>query len=312
MRNAYTQSWNLQVQQDLGYGTVFTLGYGGSAASHLPVARELNAAVYTPGVSTTANTNQRRPLAPALGSTTLLDASGSSNYNSLQANLRRHFSRGFSVLANYTFSKAIDTSSDTKTLNQTQTIPTNPRFDRGPADFDRRHVLNVSTVWMLPMPLQNRAIRMVLGGWEHTMIANYTGGYPFSIYSGRDNALTGTGNQRADLVPGKVVSLGKRSTAATQAQYINPAAFTQNAIGTYGNTGRNAYRGPAYTTIDTGLLKNFEVTDRVKAIFRFETFNISNHTNLNQPSNTQSNGNFTQITAAYDPRVLQFALRLAF
>jgi hypothetical protein len=162
------------------------------------------------------------------------------------------------------------------------------------------------------MPIQNRAVRMVFGGWEHTMIANYTGGYPFSIYSGRDNALTGVGNQRADLVPGQIVTFGKRSTAATQAQYINPAAFTQNAIGTYGDTGRNAYRGPAYVTVDMGLLKTFGITDRVKAIFRFETFNIFNHTNLNQPSNTQSNGNFTQITAAYDPRVLQFALRLTF
>ncbi len=312
MRNAYTQSWNVQVQQDLGSGTVFTLGYGGSSASHLPVARELNAAVYIPGASTTANTNLRRPLAPALGSTTLLEAAGSSNYNSLQANLRRHMSGGFSVLANYTFSKAIDTSSDTKTLGQTRTIPTTPRFDRGPADFDRRHVVNVSTIWEISMPLQKRVARMLLGGWEHTMIANYTGGYPFSIYSGRDNALTGTGNQRADVVPGQQIYFGKRSTAATQARYLNPAAFTQNAVGTYGDTGRNAYRGPAYATVDMGLLKNFVVTERVRAVFRFEAFNIFNHTNLNTPSNTQSNGNFTQITAAYDPRVLQFALRLAF
>ena len=312
MRNDYTQAWNLQVQQDLGWGTVFTLGYGASAGTHLPVARELNAAVYIPGASTTANTNQRRPLAPALGSTTLLEASGSSNYNSLQADIRRQFARGFSILANYSFSKAIDTSSDSKTLNQTRTIPTDPRFDRGPADFDRRHVVNVSTIWQIPMPLQERAARLLLGGWEHTMIANYTGGYPFSIYSGRDNALTGTGNQRADFVPGQQILFGRRSTAATQAQYLNPAAFRQNAIGTYGDTGRNAYRGPAYATVDMGLLKNFAVTERVKATFRFEAFNVFNHTNLSTPSNTQSNGNFTQITSAYDPRVLQFALRLAF
>lgn len=312
LRNAYTQSWNLQLQQDLGGGAIFSIGYGGSAATHLPVARELNAAVYIPGSSTTANTSQRRPFAPALGSTTLLEAAGSSNYNSLQTILRRHFDQGFSLLANYTFSKAIDTGSDTKTLGQGRTIPTDPGFDRGPADFDRRHVVNVSSIWHIPMPLQNRMVRTLLGGWEHTMIANYTGGYPFSILSGRDNALTGTPNQRANLVSGQNVYLGKRSTAATQARFFNPAAFTQNPVGTYGSTSRNAYRGPAYATVDMGLLRNFSVTERAKLIFRFETFNIFNHTNLMTPSNTQSNGNFAQITSAYDPRVLQFALRIAF
>ena len=312
MRNAYTQAWNLQVQQDLGWSTVFTLGYAASAATHLPVARELNAAVYTPGSSTTANTNQRRPLAPALGSTTLLEAEGSSNYNSLQTSLRHHLAGGLSILANYTFSKAIDTASDTKTLGQSRTIPTNSAFDRGPADFDRRHVVNVSTLWQIPMPLQEHAARLLLGGWEHTMILNYTGGYPFSVLSGRDNALTGTGNQRANSVPGQLVYLGKRSTAATAASYLNPLAFTQNPIGTFGNTGRNAYRGPQYVTVDMGLLKSFPIAERVKGTFRFEAFNVLNHTNLGTPSNTQSNGNFTRITSAYDPRVLQFALRLAF
>ena len=312
LRNAYTQAWNLQLEQDLGGGTIFSVAYGASAGFRLPVAEELNAAIYVPGASTTANTNQRRPLAPALGSSTLLTAESASNYNSLQFNVRRHFEKGFSLLANYTFSKAIDNSSDSKTLNQTRTIPSDPRFDRGPADFDRRHVINVSSIWQIPSPSHNRLLQEVLGGWEHTTIANYTGGYPFSIYSGRDNALTGLGSQRADLVPGQAVYLGRRSTASSAAHFLNPLAFRQNAVGTYGDTGRNAYRGPAYATIDMGLLKNFSLSEKVKAVFRFEAFNVLNHANLQTPSNTQSNGNFTQITSAYDPRVLQFALRLSF
>ena len=312
MRNAYTQAFNLQVQQDLGRGTIFSLAYAGSAATHLPVARELNPATYIPGASTTGNTNQRRPLAPALGSSTLLEAAGSSNYNSLQANIRRQFSSSFSLLANYSFSHAIDTASDTKTLGTSRTIPSNPNYDRGPANFDRRHVINFTSIWHIPQPFENRYARAVLGGWEHTTIANYTGGYPFSILSGQDNARTGTSGQRASIVPGQQVYLGKRSTALTQAGFFNTAAFVQPAVGTYGNTGRNAYRGPGFATVDMGLLKNIPINERIKGVFRFEAFNVFNHTNLSLPSSTFTAGNFAQITAANDPRVLQLALRLAF
>ena len=171
----------------------------------------------------------------------------------------------------------------------------------------------MTSLVQIPVPGHNGLVKAVLGGWEHTVIFNYTGGYPFSILAGRDNALTGTPNQRASVLPGVPVYLGKRSTAATQAQDFNTAAFFQPAqAGNYGNTGRNAYRGPAYTNFDTGLLKNFPITERVKGVFRFEAFNLFNHTNLQPPSNTLSSGNFGQITSSYDPRILQFALRLAF
>lgn len=310
MRNGYVEAWNLQVEQALGWETIFSVTYAGSMGVHLPAARELNPAVYVPGSSTTANTNQRRAFAPALGSTTLLAAESASNYNALQFNLDRHFEKNFSILANYTWSKSLDTSSDSKTLNQTVTIPSDPRFDYGPSDYDRRNVVNVATIYDLPAPHNNPLIREVLGGWESTMIANYTGGYPFSVYSGQDNALTGTGLQRADLVPAQVVTLGRRSTAASSANWFNSAAFVPNAIGTYGDTGRNAYRGPSYTDVDVGLLKSFRLRERLNTTFRFEAFNVFNHTNLQTPDSTVTDGNFSRITAAYDPRILQFALRL--
>jgi hypothetical protein len=151
----------------------------------------------------------------------------------------------------------------------------------------------------------------VVGGWEYTMIFNYTGGYPFSVYSGQDNALTGTANQRANSVAGQTVQLSSgRSTAARVAEWFNIAAFAVNPIGTYGDTGRNAYRGPGYTDFDMGLMKHFPLKDRLDTTFRFETFNVFNHTNLGQPNNTVTNGTFGKISSASDPRILQFALRL--
>jgi hypothetical protein len=143
------------------------------------------------------------------------------------------------------------------------------------------------------------------------MIFNYTGGYPFSIYSGQDNALTGTGNQRGNSVSGQAPTLsGNRSTAARTAEWFNTAAFVVNPTGTYGDTGRNAYRGPGYTDFDMGLMKHFQLKERLNTTFRFEAFNVLNHTNLGQPNNTVTNGNFGKITSASDPRILQFALRL--
>jgi len=327
MRNDYVQVFNVQVQQDLGFGTIFSIAYGGSAASHLPIARELNAAVFDPNFpkvgscavgSSTCNTNQRRPLYPALGSSTLLEASGSSNYNSLQVNVRHSFANGLSVLANYTWSKAIDTASDTKTLNPTRTIPSNANYDRGPANYDRRHVLNATSIYQIPSPFENRKARAFLGGWEHTMIYNFTGGIPFTIGSGRDNAFTGTPSQRASVNQGVPIYLGNRSTADTAKAYFNTAAFFQPGganVQAYGNTGRNAYRGPNFENIDMGLLKKFPIHDQVDAIFRFEAFNVLNHTDLSIPSTTITAGNFGQITSTQggsNPRILQLALRLSF
>ncbi len=168
----------------------------------------------------------------------------------------------------------------------------------------------MSAVWALPSPTASPLVRAILGGWETTLIANHTGGYPFSIYSGQDNALTGTGLQRANFLPGQIVSLGRRSTAASAAHWIDTAAFVPNPIGTFGDTGRNAYRGPGYTDVDMGLLKSFPLKERLNATFRFEAFNLLNHTNLLTPDNTVTDGNFGRITGAYDPRILQFALRL--
>jgi hypothetical protein len=59
-----------------------------------------------------------------------------------------------------------------------------------------------------------------------------------------------------------------------------------------------------------GLMKHFQLKDRLNTTFRFEAFNVFNHTNLGQPNSTVTNGNFGHITSASDPRILQFALRL--
>ena len=178
-----------------------SVAYSGSKGTYLPAAAEMNMPVYASG-ATVGNENARRPYAPAMGSSSLLSSSSNSNFNALQISARRRFANGFSLLVNYQFSKAIDNSSNSKQTGQSVTDPNNRNFDRGVADFDRRHVFNAAGVWQLPGKWSSKTMQAFLGGWSLNLIGNYTGGYPFSIYSGVDNALTGTGSQRADLVSG--------------------------------------------------------------------------------------------------------------
>jgi hypothetical protein len=83
--------------------------------------------------------------------------------------------------------------------------------------------------------------------------------------------------------------------------------------GTFGDIGRNTLRGPGYFDVDASIFKNFALAERFRLQFRAEAFNIENRANFNNPNSTVSSGvTFGRITAADDPRVLQFALKLFF
>ncbi|MBC8166655.1 MAG: hypothetical protein H7Y20_12375 [Bryobacteraceae bacterium] len=131
--------------------------------------------------------------------------------------------------------------------------------------------------------------------------------------SGVDNARTGTGNQRADLI-GDPNLPDDRSRDAVIGEWLNRAAFRPGGatLGTFGNLGRNTFRGPGYASVDLGMFKKFVIAERVNAMLRFEAFNALNRVNLGGPNTTQNNANFMRTTSADDPRILQIALRLTF
>ena len=308
-RNMYMQSWNLSIEREIHGGFVGRVSYVGSAAHRLTVVRELNAAIYAAGV-TTGTTNQRRPIQP-LGSTSIIEPVGNSNYHALQLTTEKRFSHGFSILANYQFAKSIDDSSNSKATGQSRTNPFNQSFDRGPSDFDRTHVFNMSGLWELPIHFENKAVNSLVGGWSLNGIFSAYTGYAFTVTSGVDNARTGTGGQRADLVGNPYIS-GDRSRGQRIAAWLNASAFTTNALNTYGTLGRNVFRGPGFASVDSGLAKKFVLFERVNSTFRFEAFNSLNRPNLGVPSASVTGSNFLKITGAYDPRILQMALRFTF
>jgi outer membrane receptor protein involved in Fe transport len=307
MRNPYMQSWNLTVERELMGDFVLRGSYVGSKGTNLVSIRELNPAVFAPGV-TTATTNQRRIFAPGLGSTSIVEPGGTSSFNALQLTVERRFSKGFSVLANYQFAKSLDDASANKGTGINMTNPYDRSFDRGRSDFDRTHVFSFSGLWELPIRFQSRGLNAVLGGWNLNGIVSLMSGYPFTVTSGVDNARTGTGGQRA-ILTGDPYFSGDRTRAEQVTQWLNKTAFAPNPLGTFGTLGRNIFEGPGYANIDLGLAKDFRITERFTTTFRFETFNALNHPNFDLPTATLNSGNFMKITRAYDPRILQFALR---
>jgi hypothetical protein len=309
MRNAYTQSWNLTLEREVAGGFITRAAYAASKGTRLVALREGNSAVYAPGV-TTATTNQRRPLFPNFNNVTLIEPVGNSTFHSFQFTAERRFEHGYSFLLNYTLAHSIDDSSANKATGTTRTNPFNQRFDKGSSDFDHRHVLAFSSLWELPVKFDSRAANTLLGGWNLSGIVSLLGGQPFTVGSGVDNARTGTGGQRADLVGNPILS-SSRPRGERVLQWLNPTAFALNALGTFGTQGRNMWRGPGYASTDFGVHKNFSISESMKAQFRFEVFNAFNRVNLNGPDANRSSGNFMRITSAQDPRILQFALRFS-
>jgi hypothetical protein len=305
-RNAIAQQWNLNVQQQLFGTSIATIAYVGSRGDHLFMTNELNPAIFgAPG----RTLDERRPMFPIFASVTNQSSDARSSYHALQLSLNKRFSRGFSILSNYTWSKLLDNASGDGDG------PPNP-FDLdanwGLSDLDLDHRFVTSFIWQLPdLTGRTGSIRHVLGGWQANAIVTLEAGSPFSIVSGRDNSQSGVNRDRADLVgdPGLDTA---RPRAELVARYFNTDAFRVNTPGTFGNSGRNILRGPGFAGVDFGLVKNARLMRGHFMQFRTEVFNLLNRVNLANPVNNASAPNFGQIISAGSPRVIQLAVKYSF
>ena len=300
--------------------------YVGSHASHLQVNLNINNSTYIPG--STLGTDARRRFTN-YGNIFLGSQEGNSSYHSLQLSAIRRFSGGprlldgLTLLANYTFSKSIDdlTSGMQQTnfgpgRNQTlpYDLPGRARFDRGPSEFDHTHLLVLSYVWQFPVsPAASRLVRAAFGGWQVTGIINAQTGGPLTLLSGSDRSSSGLGADRVNYIGGDTTGGG--GCAANEApcvNFLNTTAFAQPAVGTFGNIGKGAVRGPGLFNWDMGLFRNIPVGERLRLQFRFEYFNVLNHTNFNDPNISLGAAGFGGIRSAADPRIGQAALKLIF
>jgi Carboxypeptidase regulatory-like domain/TonB-dependent Receptor Plug Domain len=314
-RVPYVQQYSLVVERQLARNFSFNAGYVGNVSRHLQEQRDANQAIFIPGQSTAANVAQRRPIMPGIFNNISQALTGAnSSYNSLQATLNRRFARGFTLLANYTYSKTIDTqSSDQQSVGALTFVDsTNMGLDRSVSGLDLRHLFNLSFVYQTPaLTHWGFAGKYLLGGWQVNGIARFTSGRPFNVTSGVDSNVNGNNNDRPNLIGDPHLDTS-RSKDQKLAQYFNPKAFGPVVTGQNGNVGRNILYGLGARTWDMSFFRDFPIHERHKLQFRAELFNIFNHANFANPVAVISNPNAGQILNAGAGRVIQFGLKYSF
>ncbi len=312
------QTITFNIQREVVRNLSFEAGYVGRIGRHLYETRNLNTAAFIPGddaqgrpLSTLANIDSRRMRYPNIYQKwNNQESTGNSSYNSLQTTLRYRASRGLTLMSSYTWSKSLD-------LGQTHNVQgvghqngEDPWAEWGPSAWDLAHVWRLSWVYEVPAVFRaNGLLRRVLGGWEISGITSVNSAGPFNITTGRDNSLTGNGNDRANVIGDHRLS-GGRTRAQRVDQFFNTAAFRPNLNGQFGNMGRNALRGTAFSQTDLGLIKNIPIVERFKVQFRAELYNAFNQVNFNNPNNVATAPTFGRLTSALDPRLVQFGLKL--
>ena len=285
-KDTYVEQWVLSVQQQLPANFVGTVSYLGSHGVHLLETSVVN--LYLPP---TYQILQYPDFAPAIG---WRGSVGASSYNGLVVSVRRPFSNGLLVAANYAYTHEIDNGSngsgDGDEINPQNALCQACEWASGA--WDATHVVNGNAVYELPfgrgkqMLNQGGVAGAIAGNWQLTTTALARTGFPVNVllpssYSAPDGNNSGT--QRPSLVPG--VSLTPPG-GRNRANWINPAAFTLPAAGEFGDAPRDLYRGPGTWQIDIGAAKTIQFGESVQLEFRSEFFNILNHPQLGQPQAT--------------------------
>lgn len=312
-RTAYVQNYNLNIQRQVSKDLSVQVGYVGRLARKLIMGLAANPAVYGPG-ATPANLNSRR-IHQGFGELRVISSLGNSHYNGLQVEVTKRYSRGFSLQGAYTFSRAIDMKSLVAAVGSQTPNVWDLSTEYGLSDFHAKQVASLSWIWDLPAVSSGPApVRWLAQGWQVNGLVTYRSGLPLNVLSGRDNALTGTPNQRPDVVGDPHLPSG-RPKQEKILSWFNRAAFAHPATGQFGNVGRNALIGPSQAAANLGVFKSFPipVMEGMRLQFRSEFFNVLNNVNLGNPNmNLTANQNMGRITSAGGARVIQFALKLLF
>jgi hypothetical protein len=340
-----TYNFSFGVQQDIGHGTVVDVAYVGALGRHLLERYNLNStqlgANYQPQNLDSTNSNKVLPsqfLRPYQGYADIYyyGFGANSSYHSLQATMRRRYKKNLTYNVIYTWSKAMDYADDdgASTGETVSSLINTKIWNYGKAGFDHTHIFRFTWNYNLPrvsslLGTSNRLARAIFDQWQLSGITTLQSGAPMGIsmsYSPSQDVTGSTDSGRAILVANPVLDRGDRTiyqafnTAAIAAV---PYAACENAHPEFicwGNAPKDVFRGPGTVNLDTSLFKNFNVTERLRGVFRVEAYNVLNHTNFSgvdtsakfDATGRQTNATFGQYNAAVFPRRLQLVLRLSF
>jgi hypothetical protein len=261
----YAQTYNFMVQGDLGHGILVDGGYVGNTAFHLPYTA-VDAGLPGTGPAGVPGTGTALTYERGTGLT--------SNYNSLQINITKKFSKeGLAFSAAYTYSRALD-------YGQFLLDPFVRSNNYGPADWDRHHILAVTHVWNLPFGKNGSYMKSgwaghLLSDWSFNGILRWATGTPYTVTT---DPLT-CGCIGVPGIPAAFIGPSSLNGSSNfdQAQFATPLA------GTFGTLNRNGFRGPDLFTYNAALYRDFTFTDRWKLELRGEAYNLTNTSNFRSP-----------------------------
>ncbi len=289
LQTAMAQHWSLNVQHDLGFGTL-QVGYVGNHVTHL----------LTNGVVSPRNVNRKdpvtgvRPLSANFGDIFVVGGYPQSNYNALQVTFKRNLVKGLRFNANYTWSHAID---DVVGFFKDYQDENNAQAERASSDQDVRHNFTFDAGYDLPLrDWFDSGPRWLVDGWQLNTITQIRSGLPVNVT--RTGGVFGGFSFRPDLVPG--VDTRCPNFNIPQCQF-NVAAFSDPGTGVFGNAGRNILRGPGFAQVDFSVFKNTKLSESTALQFRVEIFNLFNKANFADPSGglKQGDNNSLQPTAFF-------------
>jgi outer membrane receptor protein involved in Fe transport len=329
----YIQQWNTQVEKTFGASTTLEVGYLGARGFHLQRSHLINNTLPGPGPL-----GPRRPfktlsfvpgteLTPSstdaviqsetfpVSTINLLEDTAQSWYDAGYVNLRRRYSRGLSLLANYTYSKNLTNAPDFRSAMDEAAIPQNNldlEAEKGPG-CDVRHRFALSSVYDIPAFRRTEWTRLLTQNWHFTTVFQIQSGMPFTISVFGDTANSGTilGDNpvRANYTGQPIFGPGTH----TADRWFNPAAFATPPAFTYGNVGRNSVYGPPLRTLDLALARTFRLAENASFQLRGEAFNALNMVNLGTPNRFVNTPQFGTITMPMTPgREIQVSARLSF
>jgi len=304
--NPMIQQWNFNIQRELPQRMLAEVAYVGTRGEHLWVNTQVNPKdPATWGGSTPTGVR----IDPSRGSIVLRDNRGDSNYHSLQASLKRDVGN-LSLRASWTWSKAIDNQSEVFATSAGASRWENvfdPRSDRGPSAFDRRHRVALTYVYALPHLRNHGLLTTALGGWQTSGTIQFQTGAPQTIYLGGwdQNGDGEAANDRPTLINARApinYSPGciNDPTCISGVGYMDPVAglmdFNTGAPGTLnqfrylvypqgsgvqGNVGRNTYYLPGQQYWNLSVSKNFTLFQESRYFqIRADLFNAFNHPNF--------------------------------
>lgn len=318
----YLEEWQFDVQHELRGGVMVDVGYVGSRGVHQPLNMDIGQV--PPNlihlVTTGADMQTFRPY-PQYGGINALLSEGIANYDALQLSAQKHFSSGFQVIANYTWSKTLDmgTGSGWGGPGANGDVWQNvydPRSSYGLSLLDMPQTFTGDFIYQLPVGSGRRFLNQggilsaIVGGWQVSSLWQVHSGIPFTPRIGTANL---NGSLAGTWFPNRVGS-GSIANPTIQ-EWFDPSAFSTPDAGTFGNSGRNTLIGPAWKDMDFSLAKHFRLRklgeggDLEIRADAFDAFNVPNFGQPNAEIGTPTAG---IITSAGTSRTLQLGAKLKF